>query len=153
MSEKTRFVQIVCVVVSLGIIVQLTGCGYFLYPERRGQRPYGRIDPAIVVLDALGLFLFIVPGVIAFAVDITNGTLYRPGGYPHSSVPIEKAHLKVIRVNPNKLNKKRIKEIVKNHRGVPILFDQKNLEIYKLDRSENIEARLVELKKSGYRKN
>jgi hypothetical protein len=36
-----------------------------MYPERRGQKPVGLIDPAIAVLDALGLRLFIVPGVIA----------------------------------------------------------------------------------------
>jgi hypothetical protein len=53
------------------------GCGTILYPERRGQ-PAGRLDWGIVALDAVGLLLFFVPGVIAFAVDFSNGTIYLP---------------------------------------------------------------------------
>jgi hypothetical protein len=59
--------------------VQLSGCGTILQPERKGQRA-GQLDPSIVVLDAIGLLFFIVPGVIAFAVDFNNGTIYLPGG-------------------------------------------------------------------------
>lgn len=55
----------------------LSGCGTFLYPERRGQ-PGGRIDWKVVALDGIGLLLFFVPGVIAFAVDIYSGAIYLP---------------------------------------------------------------------------
>ena len=55
------------------------GCGYFLYPERSGQKS-GQVDPAILILDAGALFLGIIPGVVAFIVDITNGTIYLPAG-------------------------------------------------------------------------
>ena len=55
----------------------LAGCGTILYPERRGQSA-GRLDPAVVVLDGIGLLFFFVPGVIAFAVDFNNGTIYLP---------------------------------------------------------------------------
>jgi hypothetical protein len=140
-------------VISMVLIIQLSACGYFLYPERRGQPTQGRIDPAIATLDALGLLLFIVPGVIAFAVDITNGTLYFPSGRPHSSSSNENEHMKMIRVNPGELNQNLIEEIVKNHTGVSIRLDQKNMEIYQLDKSENVEAKLIDLGKSGYRKN
>jgi hypothetical protein len=61
------------------LMVQLTGCGTVLYPERKGQKS-GTIDSGIVVLDAIGLFIFIIPGVIAFMVDANNGTIYLPGG-------------------------------------------------------------------------
>lgn len=61
------------------LMVQLTGCGTILYPERKGQKS-GTIDPGIVVLDAIGLLIFIIPGVIAFMVDANNGTIYLPGG-------------------------------------------------------------------------
>lgn len=53
------------------------GCGMLLYPERRGQ-PAGKLDWAIVALDAIGLLFFFVPGVIAFAVDFATGTIYLP---------------------------------------------------------------------------
>jgi len=54
-------------------------CGYFLYPERVGQVE-GKIDPTVVILDALGLLIGIIPGVVAFAVDLTTGTIYLPPG-------------------------------------------------------------------------
>jgi len=152
MNMKGQFCKIFHIGVSVMLIIQLSACGYFLYPERRGQKPVGQIDPAVAVLDALGLLLFIVPGVIAFAVDISNGTLYFPSGHRHSSVPTETEHITVIRVNPAKLNEKTIQEIVKKHTGFSIRFDLRDVEIYELDRTENIEAKLVELGKSGYRK-
>jgi hypothetical protein len=153
MRTKTEFVRMLLTVVIIVLIIQLTACGYFFYPERRGQKPIGRIDPAIAVLDALGLFLFIVPGVIAFAVDITNGTLYFPESHHRSSLSTETEHMTVIRVNPGELNQNLIEEIVKNHTGVSIRLDQKNMEIYQLDKSENVEAKLIDLGKSGCRKN
>lgn len=56
----------------------LGGCGTLLYPERRGQTG-GRIDPSVAILNGIGLLLFIVPGLIAFAVDFGSGAIYLPG--------------------------------------------------------------------------
>ena len=50
------------------LMVQLMGCGTILYPERKGQNS-GRIDTGVVLLDGIGLLLFVIPGVIAFAFD------------------------------------------------------------------------------------
>lgn len=62
----------------LGILeIATIGCGTILHPERRGQ-PAGRLDWGVVALDAVGLFFFFIPGVIAFAVDFSNGTIYLP---------------------------------------------------------------------------
>ncbi|WP_437231015.1 hypothetical protein SH661x_002262 [Planctomicrobium sp. SH661] len=55
----------------------LSGCGTLLYPERRGQAA-GRLDWKVVALDGIGLLFFFIPGVIAFAVDFLNGTIYLP---------------------------------------------------------------------------
>lgn len=57
----------------------LAGCGTLLYPERRGQKG-GRLDTAVIILDGLGLLLFLVPGIVAFAVDFSTGAIYLPGG-------------------------------------------------------------------------
>ncbi len=54
------------------------GCGTLLYPERRGQKG-GRIDPAVAILDGIGLLFFIIPGAVAFAVDFATGAIYLPG--------------------------------------------------------------------------
>lgn len=56
-----------------------TACGTILYPERRNQ-PAGRIDSDVIILDAIGLIFFFVPGVIAFAVDFATGAIYLPHG-------------------------------------------------------------------------
>jgi hypothetical protein len=148
---KRQFVRVFHFVIVIVLIIQVSACGYFMYPERRGQKPVGRIDPAIAVLDALGLLLFIIPGVIAFAVDITNGTLYFPGGQHHSSVTGESYRMTMIRVNPTELNEKMIQQIVEKQTGVSLRPDLRNAEIYALDRSENIEATLGKLERSGYR--
>ena len=66
--------------ISTGLILNLTACGTILHPERKGQTS-GRLDAGVVLLDAVGLLFFFVPGVIAFAVDFSNGTIYLPDGY------------------------------------------------------------------------
>ena len=69
--------QIVSIAV-LGLLeVTTSGCGTVMHPERRGQAA-GPLDWGIVALDAVGLLFFFIPGVIAFAVDFNNGTIYLP---------------------------------------------------------------------------
>lgn len=60
-------------------LLSQVGCGTLIYPERRGQRS-GSIDPAIAILDGVGVLLFVIPGLIAFAVDFATGAIYLPGG-------------------------------------------------------------------------
>ncbi len=64
----------------------IAGCGTLLYPERRGQKG-GRIDWKVVAMDGAGLLLFFIPGVIAFAVDIIEGTIYLPPEHYGSTQP------------------------------------------------------------------
>jgi hypothetical protein len=71
-----KFATLIVLIFSL--MTNLVGCGTVLHPERKGQIS-GRLDPGIIVLNGIGLFLFFVPGVIAFAIDFTNGTIYLPG--------------------------------------------------------------------------
>ena len=70
--------------VLVGLAVQLCSCGTLMYPERKGQIG-GKIDPTVAILDGIGLLLFIIPGVIAFAVDFSNGTIYLPPNESSSS--------------------------------------------------------------------
>lgn len=65
------------VLVLVVLVVQLTGCGTLMYPERKGQRG-GSIDVGIAALDGIGLLFFLVPGIIAYALDFNNGTIYLP---------------------------------------------------------------------------
>ncbi len=72
--------------VLITFLVSLTSCGYFLYPERRGQTK-GEIDLPILLLDGSSLLfaavtgaaVIAVAGVVALAVDFTSGCIYLPG--------------------------------------------------------------------------
>lgn len=93
MSRIKRYLAAGILVVFL---MGLTSCGYFLYPERRGQTK-GELDIPIVLLDGSGLLfaavtgsgVIAVVGVVALAVDYTSGCMYLP---PKS----HKAELEVI---------------------------------------------------------
>lgn len=61
------------------LFTQLAACGTLFYPERRGQID-GRIDPAVAAMNAIGILFFVVPGLIAFAIDFATGAIYLPGG-------------------------------------------------------------------------
>lgn len=61
------------------LLAQLSGCGTLFYEERRGQMR-GQIDPVVAGLDAIGILFFVVPGLIAFAIDFATGAIYLPEG-------------------------------------------------------------------------
>lgn len=65
----------------------MTGCGTMFHNERVGQ-PHSRdIDWKVAGLNGLGLALFFVPGVVAFAVDFYTGAIYLPPEYPEMYPP------------------------------------------------------------------
>ena len=70
-------------------IVTLSGCGTLFHPERKGQMS-GNVDPVVAIANGVGLLFFIVPGVIAYAVDLSNGTIYLPSA---SSASVDIHHL------------------------------------------------------------
>ncbi len=66
---------------TLGTSSLLAGCGTILYPDRTHQKERGDLDPAVVILDGIGLFFFLIPGVIAFAVDFSTGAIFFPADH------------------------------------------------------------------------
>jgi hypothetical protein len=62
------------------------GCGYVLYPERRGN-PGGTIDGGTLVMDLLWLLAGIVPGVVFLIVDFSSGAMYVGGRYAMRATP------------------------------------------------------------------
>jgi hypothetical protein len=105
-----------------GILVfQLAGCGTLLYPERRGQVA-GHLDAGVVILDAVGLLFFIIPGIIAFAVDFGNGCIYLPTRH----VVTTTADLKVIRFDPKHTTLAEIEKIIKDQTGHTVKLAQNN---------------------------
>lgn len=94
---------VACIVFSF-CLISFSSCGYFLYPERRGQTQ-GQIDVPIFLLDCAGLFIGILPGAIALAVDFSSGAIYLPDKekrselktiYFDKTVPLKRGYLESI---------------------------------------------------------
>jgi hypothetical protein len=138
----------ICLTVLISMVLNLFGCGTIMYPERRGQRA-GDIDIKVAVLDGIGLIFFIIPGVIAYAVDFSTGAIYLPGGH-RSGRPGLGARF--IQVNPVELrNSETIRKIVIRETGIPENVAWNKLEAYPMDKAEEAMARLSALENSGYR--
>lgn len=109
--------------ITLGaVLLQTAACGTLLYPERRGQKS-GEIDIKIAVLDGIGLFFFIVPGVVAYVVDFTTGGIYLPPG-KHNTVFLDDQPAGMIRVPREQLRSaETIRDIVSKEMGLPSTID------------------------------
>ncbi len=111
------------------VLMQASGCGTILHPGRIGQKG-GKLDIGIVALDGLGLFFFLVPGIIAFAIDFTNGTIYLPPGSaqlsPGADGPV------TVQVDPRELSPERIEQIVQEHTGLEIRLDRPEVSVIQL---------------------
>jgi hypothetical protein len=104
--------------VAAGSACVVSGCGMLLHPERRGQPPGGGLDWSIVALDAVGLLLFFIPGVVAFAVDFTTGAIYLPPpGYGDARDPKNDEPLVEVRVPPKELTPHRLEQVASQHAG------------------------------------
>lgn len=105
-----------------GTLSLAAGCGTIFYPERRGQ-PAGDLDWKIVALDALGLLLFFIPGVIAFAVDFSTGAIYLPPEYYGADDPPDPQQpLAAVQVPRDELTPQRIEQVASQHAGRTILL-------------------------------
>ena len=117
--------------ISLALITtlssQLISCGYILHPERRNQKS-GHVDWAIVGLDAIGLLFFIIPGLIAFGVDIASGTIYMSSNNNFSNLEFRE------------YKKIKIQGEVNESTGIVIDFDNPNLKII---RDDQLKSKLV----------
>lgn len=116
------------VVVCVVLMAQLTGCGTLMYPERKGQKD-GRIDAGVAVLDGLGLLFFIIPGVIAFAVDFSNGTIYLPGT-ARSSLDLK--GIKQAKFDPKHSTLSDIERIIRQETGYTVKLNQDDVKVCRL---------------------
>ncbi len=126
MKKITKMFQsLVC----FGLIAQLAGCGTLMYPERRGQRG-GRLDIGVVALDTIGLLFFLIPGIIAFAVDFSEGTIYLPGG-------------RVARFDPKHTTVATLEGIIQRETGQSVKLNQKNMEVSRLGSLDDMRNRFA----------
>ena len=137
MREKVE--RVLSVLVGAALIFQSAGCGTILHPERKGQRD-GRIDVGIAVLDAVGLLFFIIPGVIAFAVDFTNGTIYLPGG-GHGLGGLD--GLEKLRFDPRGDAKAQVEAILLARTGLAHGLDRRGLKAMRLESLDALAERFA----------
>jgi hypothetical protein len=133
---KTLY-MLVCAV----LIAQLAGCGTIMYPERRGQKG-GRIDAGVAVMDGLCLLLFIIPGVIAYAVDFSNGTIYLPGTARGS---LDAKDIKQVKFVPKHHTNETIEKIIKEETGYTVKLNQDNMRISRLKSIDEMMDRFAEV--------
>lgn len=104
----------------LALTLALSGCGTILHPERKGQIS-GRIDPGVAVLNGIGLLFFFVPGVIAFAVDFSNGTIYLPPGHRAAQASTDEPR----RIHfSGAADRARLEQLLREHAGLEVALDQ-----------------------------
>ncbi|SEP01278.1 MULTISPECIES: polyribonucleotide nucleotidyltransferase [unclassified Pseudomonas] len=105
------------------LLTQISACGSIFYPDRRGQID-GKIDPAIAALDAVGLLFYIIPGLIAFAVDFATGAIYFE---PGRSVQIEPEKLKPAINADGSVNNLKLQAILESELGRSFPLDDPRL--------------------------
>lgn len=138
-----RFGKVLALILAAVLVLQLTACGTMIYPERRGQRS-GNIDPAIAILDGVGLLFFIVPGLVAFAIDFATGAIYLPGGQKsHERVDQLRKKLGgrldvdgdrlVLHLDPEQVTPEVIEAVVGAASGRAFRLDQDDILAYRLD--------------------
>jgi hypothetical protein len=131
-----RYPQRILMLVVMFLALKIAACGTLLYPERHGQAS-GRIDPAIAILDGVGIILFVIPGLVAFAVDFATGAIYLPSS-KNKRGSSEKNQMLVVRVNPDELTNQRIEAILNRYTGHTVRLDQEKLRAYQLHDPESI---------------
>ena len=124
-----------CLSVCGVLIFQLIGCGTILHPQRKGQKD-GRLDPAIVILDGIGLLFFLIPGVIAFAVDFSNGTIYLSKGISKSFQPND---VREVKFDKKYATYAAIERILKQETGRDITLLDKDMKTVKINALDEIE--------------
>lgn len=127
--------------------LQLMACGTILYPERRGATG-GKIDPLVVGLDAIGLVFFLVPGVIAFAVDFVTGAIYMQGGRAALD-NADEDRIVVIKLDPQQLTAEKIGEIISRHQGVAVDMHDPDLAIVQVENVAVLRSLLVTFSNVG----
>jgi len=121
------------ITVIAAFLFQITACGTIMYPERKGQID-GKIDPGVAILDGLGLLLFIIPGVIAFAVDFSNGTIYLPPGQSSLLENTDSKNLSSLHIDKDNMNPQEIESVVSENTGINFDIDDQRIQVVELNK-------------------
>jgi hypothetical protein len=144
MSHLRTWKRLTAFLAGTALALQLSGCGTVLHPERRGQPTTGRLDVAITVLDAAGLLLFFVPGVIAFAVDFATGAIYLPPEGVADTTTAADGPVRVLRMSGAELTPERIEAVIREQTGQSVHLTPGAYRAARLDRIEDFSSATME---------
>lgn len=130
---RKRLTKFIATSLATVMILELSACGTVFYPERKGTRS-GSIDPVVAVADAIGLLFFFIPGVIAFALDFHNGTIYLPHGRHSNLTPAE---IKSVTVN-GALDRKALSQLISQKLEQPIDLNAADVQIKQFSTKESL---------------
>lgn len=130
--------RILAALLMVALVFQ-TACGTLLHPERRGQTG-GRIDPAIAILDGIGLLFFVVPGLIAFAVDFSTGAIYLPPEEGSAD-----GRKRVIHMDPDQITRETLAAAIREHTGAEVTLTEEDMRVLRKPGAGSIDAVLAEL--------
>ncbi|WP_075881318.1 hypothetical protein [Vreelandella massiliensis] len=133
MQTRYRWLKVAVVAT---FVVTLSGCGTLLYPERKGQIG-GNVDPVVAIANGVGLLFFIVPGVIAYAVDFSNGTIYLPS---RDSASLDVERLEDVN------DMAELETLLSQKAGQPIRLDS---ELLMVEEVENLDVAMALVRMSG----
>ena len=126
--------RVIATGLAAGAASLLSSCGTIIYPDRVNQEERRKLDPLVIILDGVGLFFFIIPGVIAFAVDFTTGAIYLPEGKESGDKERTIFDDLSVHIHPGgKLNQRDVEHIVSRVSGVDIDLARDDVHAVKLD--------------------
>ena len=132
-----RFERMIKGCLSLTVVIvflfQITACGTIMYPERKGQVG-GKIDAEVAILDGIGLLFFLIPGVIAFAVDFSNGTIYLPSNKNSLLENNDSQNLIVLHIDKDKINPQEIESVISKNTGINFDIDDQRIQVAELSK-------------------
>ena len=134
-----------CLSISAVIVFlfQITACGTIMYPERKGQVG-GKIDAEVAILDGIGLLFFLIPGVIAFAVDFSNGTIYLPANKNSLLENNDSQNLNVLHIDKDKMNLQEIESVISENTGINFDMDDQRIQVVELNKITELMPKYAE---------
>lgn len=125
----------------IAVLFFTCSCGTILYPERRGQGR-GKIDIGVVLLDGLGLLIYLVPGLIAFGVDFATGAIYLPPGDDYGDLEAIPEGKIIMADAP--LTQKNLEKILLQETGTKIDLNGKELMVARVSAEGKTEWRPID---------
>lgn len=133
MKDNRRIIKLFSILILGALVIQIAGCGTIFYPERRGQTVHGGIDPLVAITDSAWWLVYIIPGFIAWGVDLYTGALYMPSGQTRFTNQPDNQSMVVIKVNPKQLDQKMIEQVVSTQVGQKIDLDDPSVQILRFN--------------------